>query len=114
MHSLEWPGVFAGEMRTVALVGGGVRLPIAREARFNAVALAGVDAVNRTSTLVPAAALRVGVEWSPGGSFLDTFGVSLTGMSDLQRYRNELGERIGETTVSTAITFGFRMRQRSR
>ena len=114
MYSIEWPGVFAGDARTIVLVGGGMKLPIAPKLRASAVALGGLDAVDRTSTMLPALAMRLGVEWSPDGSFAHAFGVSLTGMTDVIQYRDALGQQIGGATLSTAITFAFRAPARSR
>jgi hypothetical protein len=108
MHSLEFPGVFVGDARTLVLVGGGMKLPVARKLKASAIALGGLDAVDRTSTMLPALAVRLGVEWSPDGSFAHAFGVSLTGMTDVIQYRDALGKQIGGATLSTAITFAFR------
>ncbi|MBI5071151.1 MAG: cytochrome c3 family protein [Deltaproteobacteria bacterium] len=105
-QSLEWCGGQSG--RTLGLLGVGWSFPLARRWTFEALAVGGFDAVSgQPVNVLPAAGLQVDVSWATRASFVDEIGLSLTGLSDLVRRKELLGQPVGGTALSATLTFGF-------
>jgi hypothetical protein len=92
--------------RTLGLTGAGVTLPL--RGRFNmlAVGVGGFDAAEKpTATVLPAAGLRLGVEWMGRQSCVSLWA---TGVTDLIRSTDSVThDTIGGTTFSLTMTAGF-------
>lgn len=105
-QSLEWYGGQRG--RTLGLLGAGWSFPLDRRWNLETLALAGFDAVSgQPVNVLPAAGLQVGVSWAARLGFVDELAFSLTGLSDLVRRRELLGEPVGGTALSATLTMGF-------
>jgi hypothetical protein len=105
-QSLEWSGGQSG--RTLGLLGCGWSFPLHRRWSLEALALAGFDATSgQPVDILPAASLQVGVAWFARLGFVETVGLSVTGLSDLVRRRSALGEPIGGTALSAMLTVGI-------
>jgi hypothetical protein len=97
--SIEHPG------RTLGLLGGGMVQQL--KPRWNAVytVLGGFDATQTPSLAVmPALGARAGIEWLGNRT---TVGLSLTGVTDLVRRTDPLGNQMGGVTFSMAATVGW-------
>lgn len=92
--------------RTLGLAGAGVVIPL--RGRFNLLAtgVGGVDAPEKPSaSILPAAGVRLGVEWLGRQSCVSLWA---TGLTDLVRSVDPVTrESIGGTTFSLAMTAGF-------
>jgi hypothetical protein len=102
--SIETPG------RTLGLLGAGKVFPL--RPRWNVVGsvVGGFDAAQRPSVAVmPALGARAGVEWMGAST---TVGFCLTGVSDLVRKTDALGQQVGGVSVSGALTVGWVARDR--
>lgn len=97
--SIEHPG------RTLGLIGAGVVQPLKQ--RWNAVytLLGGFDATQTPSLAVmPAVGARAGIEWLGNRT---TVGLSLTGVTDLVRRTDPLGNQVGGITFALSATVGW-------
>jgi hypothetical protein len=96
--------------RTVGMFGLGVAKPARRGFNVLATGLLGFDAAATGGMgLHPAVGARVGLEWPVRRHRIDTFAVSLTGITDLTRGPDAYGERLPVVTMwlTGAIGFGF-------
>ncbi len=97
--SIENPG------RTLGMLGAGMVQHLKQ--RWNAVytVLGGFDASEKPSLAVmPALGARAGIEWLGERT---TFGLSVTGVSDLVRRTDALGDQVGGVTFAVAATVGW-------
>ena len=102
--SIEHPG------RTLGLLGAGMVQPLKQ--RWNAVytVLAGFDAAQTPSLAVmPALGARAGIEWLGNRT---TAGLSLTGVTDLVRRTDPIGNQVGGVTFALSATIGWVAGQR--
>jgi hypothetical protein len=111
-HSIERLTA-SGDTRTIALVGGGYVHPIRNGVELVAVALGGIDAVERPETgVMPALGARVGLSWLHRRLWLaDSVNLSVTGVVDVAN-RRALRQDIGGTTVYASLGMGFRLNRR--
>ncbi|ABC81662.1 cytochrome c3 family protein [Anaeromyxobacter dehalogenans] len=112
-HSLDWVGG-RDQGRVLFMVGGGAELPVHERVSLQLVGIGGVDAAGSTVVLMPALGARVGLAWRRPVSWLDTLTFSFSGVSDLVRRRNDLGEREGGTMFAFGLMSGFRLEQFAR
>ena len=97
--SVEHPG------RTLGLLGAGLVQPLKQ--RWNAVytLLGGFDATQTPSLAVmPALGARAGIEWLGNRT---TVGLSLTGVTDLVRRTDPVGNQVGGVTFALSATIGW-------
>lgn len=111
-HSIERLTA-SGDTRTIALVGGGYVHPLRRGVELVAVALGGVDAVERPETgVMPALGARVGLSWFHRRLWLaESVNLSVTGVVDVAN-RRALRQEIGGTTVYASLGLGFPLNRR--
>lgn len=112
-HSLDWVGG-RDRGRVLFLVGGGAELPVHERVSLQLVGIGGVDAVGSTVVLMPALGARVGLAWRRAVPWLDMLTFSFSGVSDLVRRRNDLGEREGGAMFAFSVTSGYRLEQFAR
>lgn len=106
MHSLDSAGGFRGG-RTMLMVGGGALLPVRPRLGLLVVGIGGVDAAGDDVQILPAAGVRVGLQWARVLPHLDTLSASVSGVSDLMRRRNDRGEEVGDVTFSLSLAVGY-------
>lgn len=108
VHSVEWSGGVNG--RTLLLIGGGALIPVDDRVAFLVAGLGGADATGgKVVEILPAAGASVGVQWVRAVPWLDTLGLTVSGVSDLVRRRNAFGDQVGELTFGVSMSAGFRM-----
>lgn len=105
-HSLDSAGGFRGG-RTMLMVGGGALMPVRPRLALLVVGIGGIDAVGRDVRLLPAAGVRVGLQWARVVPYLDTISASVSGVSDLMRRRDDRGEEVGDVTFSLSLSAGY-------
>lgn len=106
MHSIDSSGGFRTG-RTMLLVGGGAVLPVRPRLGLMVIGMGGMDAAGTDVWLLPAAGVRVGLQWIRPVPYLDTLSASFATVSDLVRRRNAFGEREGDVTFSFAVSAGY-------
>jgi hypothetical protein len=113
MHSLESAGGLRNG-RTMFMVGGGALLPVQPRLALLVVGIGGLDATGREVELLPAAGIRVGLQWSRALPHVDALSASVAGVSDLVRRRNSFGEKVGDLTFSFVLSAGYGLDRGSR
>lgn len=108
VHNVEWSGGTGG--RTLLLIGGGAAIPLDDRVAFLVVGMGGADAIGgREVVILPAAGASVGLQWVRAVPWLDSLGVTVSGVSDLLRHRTAFGDRVGGLTFGLSIAAGYRM-----
>lgn len=113
MHSIETSGGFRTG-RTMLLVGGGALLPVRSRLGLLVVGMGGMDAAGTDVWLLPAAGVRVALQWIRPVPHLDTLSASFATVSDLVRRRNAFGEREGDVTFSFSVSAGYALGRAAR
>ena len=106
VHSLDSAGGFETG-RNMLMVGGGVVMPVRPRLAVLLVGIGGIDAVGSDVWLLPAAGVRVGLQWTRILRYLDTVSATVSGVSDLIRRRNDFGEEVGGVTFAFTLSAGL-------
>lgn len=106
MHSLESSGGLRTG-RTMLMIGGGAVLPLQPRLALLVVGLGGMDAAGTDLWLLPAAGVRVGLQWTRALPYVDTLSASVSGISDLVRRRDAFGAKVGDLTFSFTLSAGY-------
>lgn len=105
-HDLGRIGPESGP-RTLALVGAGLAVPLHPRLEVVAVAMCGLDVVERPLLgVLPAVGARAGVAWLPRFRGLESVQLSATGTVDLWERRG-FGERAGGPSLFTTLAMGI-------
>lgn len=98
-----------GYNRLISLIGGGVTHRFTDRGEILAVALGGIDALDRPeATIMPALGARVGIAWLPRRNswLLQSVGLSVTGVADVAN-RTALRRDVGGTSFYGTFAMGF-------
>lgn len=106
LHHVESAGGLRSG-RTLLLVGGGAALPVRPRLALLVVGAGGLEGLGSEARLLPAAGLRVGLQWSRVMPHVELLSLNLTGITDLVRERDSRGERIGDLSFSLGVSAGF-------
>lgn len=93
--------------RTLLMVGGGAALPVRPRLALLVVGTGGLDAYGSEARLLPAAGVRVGLQWHRAVPHVELLSVSVGGVYDLLHQRDSRGESVGDLTFSLGLTAGF-------
>jgi hypothetical protein len=89
---------------TLALIGGGMTTRALGGWSASAMAVGGLDADYRTAQMFPALGLRVDVDWTRDVRAFKAFALSFVAVADVNRPRNQYGERVGGTIYGVTLT----------
>jgi hypothetical protein len=106
VHHVESAGGLRGG-RTLLMVGGGAVLPMRPRLALLVVGTGGLEGLGSDARLLPAAGVRVGLQWTRAVPHVDLLSLNLTGISDLVRQHDSRGEQIGDLTFSLGVSAGF-------